>query len=307
MDIPQINLDTLQRWFRDTERVRRALDHLEDPDLGHTLRSHVFEPVRTELEVEIRDGFDFLLNFYSILEIAAISRYIPPVDEMDPDLRSRWTDELRRPAVRRYYTQHYPLLLPDLFLERLLQGDTIVSNVEDLAVPTMRYLQLTSERQKDEAIDVFLWLLDDGNIRGQSWSDLEDALIAATADLSLVTTILTETPRRPLDIAVRGFFGWIAFCRDLDTLLRSVEDPLARSAMWHHNAYWFKRLSHVAGARFYELLSQLSRWRDSADHPEVFDVRMEAEQRDIREVFGRLMEVKQGIPLLVAANRLLTV
>jgi hypothetical protein len=302
MDIRQINLDTLQGWFRSRKFVGRALDHLEDRDLDRILRNHVFEPIYTDSEVEIREAFDFLLSFYSILEIAAIARYIPPMDEIDADLRSRWTDELRHPAVRRYYMQHYPLALPDCFLDRLLNGDTIVAHGEQLAIPVMQYLQLTSERQKDRAIDGFLWLLDDGTVRGKRWQDLDDAVRNATGDLSAVTAMLTEAPAGPLDIAVRGLFRWIGFCRDLDALLRSVDDPVLRSAMWHHNAYWFERLQFAAGDRLHELLLQLFRWREAAERPEVFDARMEAEQREVRECLGRLMDQAQGRPLLAAAD-----
>ncbi|MGA2877229.1 MAG: hypothetical protein ABSE82_17060, partial [Nitrososphaerales archaeon] len=96
--------------------ARAALKGNADRDLGELLRYH-YPGVVTDEETWLRDRFDYLLSFYSILEVAALIGFIE-VDRSDPLFR-RAKRILAFAPIRKYYVKHYRLALPQLFLKRL--------------------------------------------------------------------------------------------------------------------------------------------------------------------------------------------
>ena len=123
-DLRETNLKQLtERHLDDTAQAGAALlDTLSDAQLAVLLRSHwIKQP--TEEEIRDRDAVDLIIDYYSILEVASAAGCVP--DPLPEDLRVSALKRLTRPAVRRYYTNYYPLLLPKFFVQRLIGGRRI--------------------------------------------------------------------------------------------------------------------------------------------------------------------------------------
>lgn len=309
MDVRRANFESLRMRFYENDHVQRAVGYLarrpaqqSERRLKSLLRDHIVSPIMVDDETWIRDSFDFLLAYYGILEIASIAGSI---DQLDVENRTVARAHLEQPDVVRYYEEHYPLLLPILFRERLegnhalretISGDASQVRAQSLV---MRFTQLIGVRNADKDIDRFLWLMDDGRVGNVGWQGL-------LQPLSNLETFLELTGRPgddPRAEALRGFTKYIAFCESLAHLLTAAADfPLLQSAMWHYNAYWFVRIGDKLGPRLDLALTTLENWRQHAEEKAVFDRKLAKTSNRVRNTMQSLMSPELGRPLLDAGG-----
>ncbi|MEN9910383.1 MAG: hypothetical protein RLZZ540_3542 [Bacteroidota bacterium] len=248
MDNKEINLEIITKQFRKKgaaakgyATVNKLLKENEDVNLKILLRNHKTNPVISFLEVKERDNIDFLIDYYSILEIGLISGYLPnPLPlKIENEAKKILTNEF----LNKYFTKHYPLLLPQLLVKQLTKhsGQPYFDKSYSTNSSTIydRFLMLRQFIKDDTDIDQFLWFLDDGYTAGYTILDLWNIL----ADKSLIEYKLGRNNKHPLNSALWGFVKYIQFLSDFAALLRDAEkDTLLQAALWHHQSYWFEHL-----------------------------------------------------------------
>jgi hypothetical protein len=318
MEIKQINFECLVQQYYESDKVQYAVEYLDrfDPfgyseELKDMLRHHRERPIESEEEIEIRDAMDYLLGFYGLVEIASLANYIP--EELPETFRAKAFRHLNQPDVARYYEEHYVLLLPQLLRRRLSNDGWNMREAEpdedestdqperDPRVQFMRFLDLTTQRQHDPHIDMFLWFLDDGIAGGYAWPDLLPIL----PDAKRFAERVTRRPEKQtaLDHALIGLSKYLVFCSELDFLLeRNEHFPLLRSAMWHYHSYWFDHMQEKVWRELNRAMDNMHKWREYADNPELFDVQLTQSLRTIRKSISRLVAGLYKEDLLAAAR-----
>ncbi len=277
------------------ERQRRHSDSstLDKDELAHLLRDHREEGV-AGIEVQQRDHFDDLLTYYSIRELAAIRGYLPLVSD---DPLQDALEVLGHPSVVRYYEKNYPLLLPRLLRRRLCGDWKYVSPQSpriQVVVEEMLIQFVASE--KDAAVQQFLWYLDDGWTGHRS---LADVIETGLADPEQVAKLLYLRRRNTAsdEDGVVGFTRFVSTCVRYDQLMRTANDSVVSSAMWHLNAYWYR----ILRSRLLPIVRKAQRAVDTweretvaANAPDPESVRVKFET-----VIRRLTSDDQGRPLEV--------
>jgi hypothetical protein len=264
-----INLQDLMMRFRDAGRAAEAA-HIMDgarkggnkPDLSVLLRDHRGRHITSAREIRQRDSFDYLLAFYSILEIASLIGFVP--DPIPQAAAKQFLRDLKTPAVRRYYEKHYVLLLPRLTRLRLEGKSSLAeahSNVQTYGL-FQSFLSFESQARDDEDVEMFLWFLDDGYSDGYG---LVDALKCLRNRNRFVKRMLRPRGKQDdLDKGLRGFGKVIAYCVDFDELLQRCQGwPLFQSALWHYYAYWFDLLNESVGSSLHAAISNINSWAPS--------------------------------------------
>lgn len=260
----QSNLSSLVRQYRDNVMVSRARRHLRKlradtvrEDLAYKLRYHEEEDVEGD-EIDFRESFDYLLSFYSIMEIAAAVHFIPW--PLPTELQEEALADLFDRDVRRFYEEHYPLYLPALFRERLLgHVDLREKDSRDVFGIFMQFLEFVASSEKDKNLDTFLWFLDDGLDEGYN---INDTIKVLGNPKTLGESLSKKSSKRDaLDESVIGFLSFLGLCRNLDALFqRSREFPLLQSAMWHYFAYWFDLIRGEVGRHVDLGIRNYTRW-----------------------------------------------
>jgi len=210
------------------------------------LRNHIDSSIDSYLEVEERDNIDFLIDYFSILEIGLIADYFPnplphkAVKEIDFILNNEF--------VKRYFTEYYPLALPQLLLKQVSRSRNEKhfhhDSLKNSTALVDRFLMLNQVVKNDEDIDQLLWFLDDGWTAGFSISDFWNVL----SDRNIIKYKLDSVNKHPLNSALWGFIKYIQFLSDFADLLRdSKEDAVLQSAFWHHQSYWFEHMKERIG------------------------------------------------------------
>lgn len=220
-------------------RVSEATDRRRARELAHLLRDHREEPISGE-EIAWRDGFDALLTLYSFIELGVWTGDLP--GELPFTLARDAHQVLAHAAVRAYYEEHYPLALPGL-LRRRLEGAPVV-DAGSLHAPGRfgSFLEMSRVLDRDDDLEVFLWLLDDGSYGDVSLADVLALLRTPRSFLNAIGT--RPTKRSVVASAAVGFSKLLRFCADFDALLRrTATQPLLRAGFWYAHAYWFGRLS----------------------------------------------------------------
>lgn len=272
--------------------------------LDHLLRSHRTKTVYGR-EVELRDAFDELLEYYSLLEIGCLARVIP--DEFEADARRHAVWELGQPSLRRYYTEHYPLLLPRLFLRRMETGKgPEIPLPEDASARYARFLDLNALLRKDESVDTFLWFLDEGFL-DDSYSI--KSVLAVLRDPEELMRCLMRDPgdgnATPLERGVEGFRTFLGFCADFDTFLQSgAKYPELHSAFWHYHGYWFRNINALVGPLMHEAIDNLMSWNAelAASGPDDGDRGLiDAQAKQLHASIDRLTSDRYARPLEVLA------
>src|SRR5439155_24201279 len=119
--IDDLNLRYLEKqWLagQPAERALRCMRKSSDKTLSILLRHHdETEEGVSDRETWIRDDSDFLLGFYSIIEIAMMIGFVL---ELPDRFKMKHIRVLNHPAVRRYYEWNYPLDPPRRLRERIL-------------------------------------------------------------------------------------------------------------------------------------------------------------------------------------------
>lgn len=241
VSIKEDNLRAINQYYLTTreQRAIHFLEHTTDTQRARTLQSHLLrEPSRDALDR--RDDLDYLLRYYSVLELALLTHAVTDLPEVTKERAKR---HLNDRAVRRYYEWYYPLLLPSLLRARL-DGHALRSSVGDHTDAFLAFVSLDASRD-DEDTEMFLAFLDDYHIEiDDTEHDLGTVMrtIAAPAKL-LAALSVDDDDETPTDQGVRGFLQFISFSRSLQGLLDATSDAVVRSAFWHRHGYWYEQLS----------------------------------------------------------------
>jgi Bacterial RNA polymerase, alpha chain C terminal domain len=284
-----LNLRYLEKqWLTrlPAERAFRRMRGTSDKTLATWLRRHdETEEGISDRETWIRDEFDFLLGFYSIVEIAMMIGF---VSELPDAFYKKHLRVLNHPALRRYYEWNYPLDLPRRLRERLLFGIEyqVIENTF-LDAFFYEFLELTKAVERDKDMESFLWCLDGGYRQDrQGESDLD----AVTRALSKADRLAGATQRPPnkrgeLDRALNGFCKFIQFCEGLDSLIQRLKgQPEMAEAMWLAHAYWFRRLETDMGTDLEKAVFSLASWNCGAKNKAVLRSRV----AEINNILSRL-------------------
>lgn len=252
MDNRIINLEVITKQYRKMGAAAkgfRTLNSLikdnENVSLRILLRDHRDNPIDSFLEVQERDNIDFLIDYFSILEIGLIANYFPnPL----PTKTEREIDYLlNNEFVYKYFTEYYPLVLPQILLKHLSKKNDNYfyrDSFKNFTSMFERFLMLNHIVKNDEDIDQLLWFFDDGWSQGYSVSDFWNVL----ADKNIIQYKLGSNNKHPLNRALWGFIKYIQFLTDFAALLRDTkEDTLLQSAFWHHQSYWFEHMKEKIG------------------------------------------------------------
>jgi hypothetical protein len=330
--IDELNLEDLRSQYERQDSIREAqsiVTRFSDPKLRTLLRYHIPNGVEGD-DIERRDAFDQLLEYYSLMEVACIASYVP--NKMPPDYVRDATVMLSNPAVRVYYEKHYPLLLPQLHLRRLLSTWDARERNTRLPASFSAFAEL-SRVLYDADVEMFLWFLEDGSYEGTSiedllgliqdserfaeavleettgseydeaplWETLKADALANPAALVERVRVATKKDDGPVKQALRGFQKFLFFSHDLHRLLQAMGDvPLTRAAMWHHHAYWFDSMGDVLRPYLHDAIDRFTTW-SAVDDAEVANDRGRA-VGELRQAINALTSGKYGEALRVAAT-----
>lgn len=278
-----------ERFFLDVRRGvrrRRNLDRL--------LRHHSEEPI-SDAETWTRDHFDFLIGYFSMVEVGCIAACMPfPLPRSHCRLAKRF---LGHRAVRRYYEEHYRLLLPALHLQRCTGQSTTGWDRDappDFETFASFFAQSLPTNREEGSLETFLWFLD-GGARGDA--DLEDTLTVLASPARIARQMSAPFDEEDhLALSVRGFTEFLVFCIALDQLLAACEDEILQSAMWHHHAYWFSRIDGEWGPALRTAIENVARWqtRLAAKVDAESRAGFRAAQDDIRAAAAALAHLGSG-------------
>jgi len=245
----ELNLYDLRKRFLLGTSARDAGKILQNARMGRNswdlrklLRHHRNGGVTDSTEIDLRDSFDMLLAFYGLVEIASIIAYVPNPLPIEFQRVARF--DLSQEVVLKYYAVNYPLLLPQLLRRRLdseqaLQESGSQSDLSQATSIFSRFLGLEERFRRESDLELLLRLLDSFYFDDYDISDV----VAAVRKPKEFMKRLTKKPRDRdvLDDALQGFVKLLAFCWELDALLKSAERfLLLQSTMWHYHAYSFK-------------------------------------------------------------------
>src|ERR1043166_3959743 len=258
-----LNLRYLEKQWLSRQPAERALKRMRrssDKKLAVLLRHHDEEGI-SDRETWIRDDFDFLLGFYSIIEIAMMIGFVRKLPDTFTKKQLR---VLNHPALRRYYEWNYPLDLPRRLRERMLFGAGYYLRRDSvLEAFFYEFLELTKTIERDKDMESFLWCLDGGYREDKSGVS---NLATVTRALGKSKRLANATQRPPkkrseLDRALNGFCKFIHFCEGLDSLIQRLKDrPEVAEAMWLAHAYWFRRLETDMGSDLKKAVLSLAKW-----------------------------------------------
>ena len=251
MDARTLNFEGMVRdhWRENVlaQQAARILDERSDDRafLTRVLRDYRLKPIRDRDEVRMRDGLDELLDFYGLVELASVARYVP--DELPGEFKAAAIKRLSIPEVRHYYEELYPLALVTQLRQRLAEKTCVelVGNRQP-SYEFMRFLDLTEALAWDEDAQLFLRLLDDYVIGDISWVSVRHVL--ERPDEILRHMSVDPANWTTLQRAVQGFRQFMVFCSEFHDLLVTLQlmPPFQRGA-WQHQAYWFKHLEARIG------------------------------------------------------------
>ena len=192
-------------------------------------------------EIRLRRAFDSLLSFYGLLEIASLIDYVP--DPLPDLLSSEIAERLQNIALRRYYEEDSPFLLPRLLRERIAGEWTLKQAAVDqqTIILFQSFLSLEGRVRRDGAMEAFCRTLDSSEATGSPFNNLIDIVSNQQEFLSRVSQ--QSNASSSLDLEVPGFQHFIDFCDQLDQLLQQSQSwPYLQSSMWHHYERYFGRM-----------------------------------------------------------------
>lgn len=270
---------------------------LSDTQLAHLLRHHEQEAISDLREIERRATFDYALQAYGLLTVAVISGYVPA--DLGEEPRGRIARFLGREAVRVYYEQHYPILLPSLLRLHASGAALLLQEEGEFSWGCFQWLARFSTRfEKDTNLETFVNLLD-GFVYGELGIDaFLNGLQKPTEALSGITKPPDQLTRR--ECAVLGMLRFLTFCRELAPALASMKEaPLTQSACWFYYAYWFKGFAEDVGSRAEQCLSILEHWiKTSADMSAAAALEGERIVADTRLAIQALVDGRYAGPLV---------
>ncbi len=293
--IRSANFESLQQtFFYETGAVgaaRLVRPHGTSRRLDRLLRDHTTMGVSDLAEIHLRDLFDALFNFYSLVEIGAQIATVP-----DPLPRAFQTAALRilkNPACRAYYSERYPLALPQAMLRRLdldpTSGRALTeSGSMEVAIPRFQELLAFELRfRSDNEITVILRLLDGFTVGGEKLASLIEFARNVENYQAAVSSPESKSDARAR--ALRGFGKLLAAMLRLDTLLADCEPcPLLQSSIWHYYEYWIRRAAAENG-----LVEIISSWQNLRTLEDV-----DEERNALAEYIGQIQAAFQRLTSL---------
>jgi hypothetical protein len=225
--------------------------------LAHLLRDHRVTPITARVDVRARDAVDYLLDYYSILEVACLAGTID--DRIfDANFVDTATWILSQPSVRSYYEGFYPLVLPLAFRRRLKKTLALPRESESSIALFSYFLDVTSKIENDENVETLQWFLDDGAWDGY---DIDSLIDLTRKPKQFLRCLANPDGGDRLAMAVDGLRTFFGFCSEFDCLLTTCEnEPVLQSAFWHYHGYWFAHLRHQLGDRLGAIVDGLSSW-----------------------------------------------
>ena len=254
----EFNLAILTQEYRETGRAAKGYKKLhaailagKEKWLANILRHHLEtkEGVYLESEMDFRDETDYLIKFYSLLEVAMLAGFIP--SRLPEHLRKEVITILDNPFVKKYYTINYPLLLPQVILKAALKNKAqkICGNQTGF-----RDLLLTDYKEDDD-VEAFLALLDGFSYYGKNIDDFNRLL----SNKAMITELL-KRPRKDETLFEKAFWGFIKYSdymNSYEELLRKCEHDLFRSAIWHYRSYWFQNMKILMKDKYVEGINNI--------------------------------------------------
>lgn len=288
MDDLQINFEDLKEQYYDRGRAVWAVTTLRNvrvganrPNLDRLLRHHDEEPPISDRETRQRDSVDFLLAFYSLLEIASMIRYIP--NTFPETFREEAIWNLSNRATVRYYEEHYRILLPRLFRLRLKEDRRLHEKEEDEASKTLfqRFLGIHNRVEADDEIELFQWFLDDGSTGDD---DITDTLRLLRSPARTMEALMKDRGKRTIvKQSVSGAQKFFIFCGEFDSLLQDAKRfPLLQSAMWTYYSYWFELISEKVNSRMRTIVTSFQEWTPDQSAAEL-GARVRPDKKQIKQ------------------------
>jgi hypothetical protein len=244
-----------------------------DARLAHILRHHDESDGHIGWrDTYLRDGYDYLLSYYALMEIASLLRLVP--HPLPAQFRGTALRQLSHPAVKKYYERNYPLLLPTMLRYRLegRWNERLKATPREAALFSL-FLQVSLPIDFDRNVETFLWFLDGGWRAGY---DIDD-VVAALKSFQKYVKHVSKT-RRPSsgDRAVQGMNTYLDLCRQLLSVLEHTERPLLQSAFWHWHGYWLGAMRQRMRDHVSVAIDLVSRWSGSSVHSEMTSEENEA-------------------------------
>lgn len=298
--IRSANFESLQQtFFYETGAVgaaRLVRPYGNQRRLDWLLRDHTAKKVTNLAEVHLRDLFDDLFSFYSLVEIGAQISAVPePLPHTFQTIALR---VLTNSACRAYYIGRYPLQLPQALLNRLEKSDATLRENGPMEVAVSRFQQLLAFElrfRSDDEIRIILRLLDGFRVGGENLA----SLILFAKDVENYKAAVSS-PRGERDTrarALRGFGKLIAAMLRLDTLLSDCEPCiLLQSSIWHYYAYWIRRVASKSS-----LIKIISSWQTLPAAEDAVDERnaLVAYIAQVQAAFQRLTSSRyRRMPIL---------
>lgn len=265
--INQTRFKALALNFREQLHIDRAAKDFEQAkehgDLKKMLRFHGDEPIESDTEIRFRDDMDFFIGYYAIITAALLSGYVAA--PAPADIQAEGLALLGNKYVERYYTRHYPLVLPQAFKIALLPDRAQVEHPaqQQLDQQFELLLLLLRSRMKDDDIDGFLFLLDDGAFYVtalKKWIDI-DTLWKFIGDEQEMER-LGEHPEKYQQVLslISGFSKFINYLNEYAAILqRNAAHTLWHATAWELEGYWFTRLKTKSGATLKKGLEKIDK------------------------------------------------
>jgi hypothetical protein len=229
----------------DAVKGKKLIDKIfeNEKNLKRLLRNHSGETI-TDAETWKRESVDCFIEYFSFMSLAYVSGYLqsPLPKPMTVEARKY----LGNSYIQQYYAVFYPQVLPQILYLKVTGSGQFKDKVEyskEVSQLFVKFVRL-SNSIKNEEVDSFLWLLDDGEYQERSgrWIGIEN-LINSLRNPKRYTKILIKNDKESYERDVLiGFFKYCNFLVQYSEFLKNIKTAkLAQSAYWHYYGYWFVR------------------------------------------------------------------
>lgn len=260
----QQNLESLWRGVLNREEIKAAFAILEgrsDKQLRKLLRHHDDGDVEG-VELDERDQVDSFLGVCGQLTVATVAGFVPR--EWNGEIATRIGNILKKPPVRTFYEDHYPLLLPTLLRQACSEGRLLPFENEEASWGAFQWFwRFTTRFLGDDDLWWFLSLLDDFCYDELNITTFAD--FVKDPQRALAGIHKPPEKRSTAETCAIGMIRFLEFTREFGDALTQMEaTPLTRSAIWYHYAYWYREFDDV-NEHANKFLDAMLAWMDSPD------------------------------------------
>ena len=305
----ELNLRHLTSWYLDVDQKARTASEVikkyytDGAGIRWLIDRERAGSISESEDIRLHASVDDLLQFYSLVELACLIRFVPaPLPKWFAD---RALPDLTQSDIVGYYEEEMPMLLPQQLRLRLLEKHHLADgDVEHAASIFTQIICLNNMISNDSDVNVFRKVIGPHGYNGCS----EDDLLGAIRDPRKFFEYLQVDPcdQRPLERALHGVSKFIPFCRDFDTFLCSIDyAPLFRAGAWHYHGYWFDYRSASIARMFGSVQESLEKQVALSDTEGL--AALEEAIADISAMSKRLLEGPQQEVLRNAARNAYTV